>query len=55
MDEPTFIAYGCLGFYIRRMASGYHGMGGLGTVPVPLCELSLYTVKRFYTLLCTLT
>lgn len=31
----------------RRMASGYHGMGGSGTVPVPLCALSLYTSIHF--------
>jgi len=29
------------------MAQGYHGMGGLGTVPVTLCGLSLYTFIRF--------
>ena len=55
MSKKTYsVAYMVPYDFNRRMASGYHGMGGSGTVPVPLCALSLYTIKRFYTLFYTL-
>ena len=48
MSKKTYsVAYMVPYDFNRRMAQGYHGMGGLGTVTVPLCGLSLYTFIRF--------